>query len=563
MGRIVQHKKAEGGAIMPQAAFPDPGNRKITMTPIDPSQDFIEAFQPLADDAAGLLVKLRVSLPDRPGSLAALATAIAETGANITFFHYDRSVDSSRVAVEARLGRAGDLELFKRSIAGQHAETGTAAAIEEVQVTSADSVLEIKVRLENRPGTLAAFARLLADHDANVIYMLYDEDIDPLAASIAMATKDAAEIDLLLRSMNEQRYHYSVVYRGADEKATANIIGLKLVEKFFLRLKSILPESGVEEVRSLVRSSQELEQDLLRFATEAGNHLEAGEVFEKVLTFASRSRTWTGDRFHARLMPPLNVDGVELLGLRMPTSENVYLFRHDGQMTMIDAGHGIYYDDLKRWLRERGFDPAEITRIFVTHPDTDHAGMSGYFEAEFGTEVFLHPGAEEVIKDRNRAIGATGSLLNLNKYYTRLSERFTECRFPSRPRWFETGAQGELGGFRVLGDFRVGPHDLLILESHGGHTPGLVFFLDKEHGLLFTSDFLIDVPSLQPGERDHLGIYRYLLTNPNRDSAVYRKETQALKELILSIDDDLRRHGGGATILPGHGSYYPAGKLRP
>jgi glyoxylase-like metal-dependent hydrolase (beta-lactamase superfamily II)/glycine cleavage system regulatory protein len=505
----------------------------------------------------GLLAKFRVFLPDRPGSLAGFASAIATAGGNIAFFHYDRSADSSRVVVEVQLADEAGVEALTAALrAGAYGLEIPAAGADEVQITSVENVLEIKVRLENRPGTLAAFARLLAEHDANVIYMLYDEDIDPESADIAMAAKDTAEITALLQAMNERGYYYRVLYRGADEQEAAHVIGLKMVEKFFLRLKKLLPASTVDEVRSLVSSSRDLYQDLVQFYREAGNNLEAGDVFEQVLTFASRSRSWTGDRFTARKMGPLALSGVKLYGFRLPTSENIYLLDDGDELTMIDAGHGIYYEDVKRYLRSQDLDPGKVRRILVTHPDTDHAGMSGYFEQEFGSVVMMHSGSADVIANMNRAHGAAGPLANLNKYYTRLSSRFTECRFPEHPRYFDTADRRTSGQFKIIDELMIGPLRFDVLESRGGHTPGLVFFLEREHGLLFTSDFLLNVPSLSTEEKEHLGIYRYLLTNPNKDSRVYRDETEALKELARNMDRNLRSKGGKFLIFPGHGKYY-------
>ena len=45
-----------------------------------------------------MLLTFRGFLRDRPGSLAAFSSLIAECGDNISFFHYDRSVDSSCVS---------------------------------------------------------------------------------------------------------------------------------------------------------------------------------------------------------------------------------------------------------------------------------------------------------------------------------------------------------------------------------------------------------------------------------------------------------------------------------
>jgi glyoxylase-like metal-dependent hydrolase (beta-lactamase superfamily II)/uncharacterized protein with ACT and thioredoxin-like domain len=511
-----------------------------------------------------LLVKFRIYLPDRPGSLAGFATAIAQAGGNISFFHYDRSTDSCRVAVEVQLDEEDNLGLLLQSLQeNQYGFEGVRGVPDEVLVTAVESVLEVKARLVNKPGSLASFARLLAEHDANVIYMLYDEDIDPESADIAMATTTPQEINALLQAINENEYHYRVMYRGSNEEEASRIIGLKMVEKFFLRLKKLLPSSDVAEIKSLVESSRELYQDLLHFAAEAGNNLEAGDVFETVLTFASRARSRTGENFLATAMRPLRFHNwVTLLGFRLPSSENLYLLRDGDDLTMIDAGHGIYYDDIKRLIRKQGMDPAWVKRIYITHPDTDHAGTSGYFEQEFGTAVIMHPGSADVITHMNRAHGISGSLLNLNKYYTRLSSRFTECRFPSQPRYFSTNEREETGSFWIIDTFKVGPLLFEVLESHGGHTPGLVFYLNREFGLLFTSDFLLNVQSLSPEEKEHLGIYRYLLTSPNSDSRVYKEETAALKEMMFSLDGALRTHGGQGYIFPGHGDYYPVSGLK-
>lgn len=511
-----------------------------------------------------LLVKFRIYLPDRPGSLAGFATTIAHAGGNISFFHYDRSTDSSRVAVELQLEGEDSLSILLQSLQeNQYGFESVRDGPDEVLVTAVESILEIKVRLVNRPGSLASFARLLAEHDANVIYMLYDECIDPESADIVMATANPQEVNVLLRAVNEDGYHYRVVYRGSNEQEAAHIIGLKMVEKFFLRLKKLLTSSDVAEIKSLVESSRELYQDLVHFAAEAGNNLEAGDVFETVLTFASRARSRTGDKFSATAMRPLRFHNwVTLLGFRLPSSENFYLLRDGDDLTMIDAGHGIYYEDIKRLIRQQGMDPAWVRRIYVTHPDTDHAGTSGYFEQEFGTAVFMHPGSADVITHMNRAHGTSGSLLNLNKYYTRLSSRFTECRFPSLPRYFSTNEREETGSFWIINTFKVGPLLFEVLESHGGHTPGLVFYLNREFGLLFTSDFLLNVRSLSPEEKEHLGIYQYLLTSPNSDSRVYKEETAALKEMMFSLDRALRAHGRQGYIFPGHGDYYPVAGLK-
>ncbi|MBZ0155391.1 MAG: hypothetical protein K8I29_04145 [Alphaproteobacteria bacterium] len=115
--------------------------------------------------------------------------------------------------------------------------------------------------------------------------------------------------------------------------------------------------------------------------------------------------------------------------------------------------------------------------------------------------------------------------------------------------------RGTLGKFRRIESFSVGPLLFEVFESHGGHAPGQVFCLNREYGLLFTSDFLLNVPSLSPEEREHLSLCRYLLTNPNSNSPVYREETAALRGIVSALDEVLRPLGRFTRVFPGHADY--------
>jgi len=505
-----------------------------------------------------LLIKFRVFLKDKPGSLAAFSSLIAEYSGNISFFHYDRAVDSSRVVVEVQMQRQNDLDaLFSALNAKKYAFEKIRATKEDIQITAIENILEIRARLINRPGALASFARLLKKHHANVIYMFYDEDIDPEAANIAMAAKDPGEINDLLNSLNSEGYYYRVLYRGSDKKEVEHLIGLKLVEKFFMRLRKLLSDSDTKEVKALVESSVELSDDLVQFYAEAGNNLEAVDVFEKVLALASLSRSHVGRRFSPVEMPPLKIgDRVKLYGFRLPTSENIYVFQLDGDLTMIDCGYGIYYEDIKKLFRKKGWDPAELKRIFVTHADADHAGTAGYFAEEFGTKVYMHPASKQVIAGDNRAYGVSGKLSDLNKFYTRLVNRFTNCRFTEKPEYFSSSVAGKAGAFNIIDAFSIGDLHFEVLESLGGHIPGNVFFLNRKYGLIFTADYMLNVKSLSAENRDTLNVYKYLLISPNSNGLVFREEMAALQGLMLKVNSEVRKSGRSALIFPGHGEYY-------
>ena len=229
---------------------------------------------------------------------------------------------------------------------------------------------------------------------------------------------------------------------------------------------------------------------------------------------------------------------------------------------MIDAGYGIYYDDIKKLLKGKKWDLSGLKRIFITHADADHAGTSGYFADEFGTQVFMHSAGKDVIAGDNRAFGHAGKLSNLNKYYTRLVNRFTNCRFPRKAGYFGSSVLDRAGAFNVIDRFLIGDLQFEVLESHGGHVPGNVFFLNREYGLLFTADYLLNIKSLTEGDRNALNVYKYLLISPNSNGPLFKQEMAVLQELMKEIDAKVKKQGRSALIFPGHGEYYPLEQAR-
>ncbi|BAW31514.1 amino acid-binding ACT domain protein [Methanothermobacter sp. MT-2] len=496
------------------------------------------------------LCKVRVYVPDRPGSLAKIAGYFADYNINISYFYYNRSEHPNRVLVE---GKSGD-NIF-RSLYQDLLGEGFFRELfqEDLQITTPDNILKVSAYLENKPGTLADFASILKGYDANVTYMVYNEMISENRAEIAFYVEDPREISELARELNDLGYHYNLEYSGADEESD-RIIGLNLVEMFYFKLREILDDKEVDKIKELVNTSKRLSDTLLRFNREAGRNLEAGQVFGNILALAISSRTKMGGAFQYRRLPSLPVGDVLLHAFRPPTGGNIYLLECDGDLVMIDGSYGIYYDNVKVMLDENGLDPSRVDRIYISHADADHAGLSGYFQGEYGSKVFMHPSAKNIIMEDNRAAGSKTPLLELNHYFTVLVNHFTECKFPETWQAYKTKKEGEIGEFPIIDDFKVGDLHFKVLESLGGHIPGQVFFLSEDAGLLFTADYLLYVPSLEGDERRFLNIQRFLMTSTNANSMLFHEEMRKLEEVAKKIDEKTDR---GLLILPGHGDYYP------
>ncbi|UCF87707.1 MAG: MBL fold metallo-hydrolase [Nitrospiraceae bacterium] len=508
-------------------------------------------------DDEPFLGKIRGSLVDRPGSLAAFAGIFSNFGINITFFHYDRSESPNRVLLEVT-GR--DLETFRQAydeLINRNLMDTKTPEHEELQIIDTRNLLKMEVQLENRPGTLALFASVLASHKANVIYMSYNEDVSETSANISLFTRDPEEVDVLLKDLNERGYYFSVVYKGAGQRVIEDVIGLNLTERFFFNLKKLLKTGDIDRLRRVIDSSKKISKTLVRFSNEAGKHFETGNVTTSILAFASASHLKTGNMFRYKRLPPVRAGSVTLHVFRLPTGGNICLLQGRYDTVMIDGGYGLYYEDVKKMFRENKIDPSCISRIYLTHADSDHAGLSGYFAEEFGSEVFLHEEARGILENENRAWGSKTPLIELNHFFTILVNEFTGFRVPEHWKTYKRQSVDGSGELQKVDSFALDDQVYHIVKSLGGHVPGQVFIYGNEAGLFFTADYLLSIESLSPEEREILSYPKFMMTSTNVDSPLFRKEMDLLRVLIGNKDAELRKTGRKALIVPGHGDYYP------
>jgi hypothetical protein len=116
-----------------------------------------------------------VELPNRPGSLAMIAEAVAERGINITGF------------AGATSGELGSVSLTTDD------ESGTRNALGEKGWVYREVPI-VRASLEHRPGALAAAARRLADAGVNIeTVFVSGMDGDKVEVAFGVDTPEAAQ----------------------------------------------------------------------------------------------------------------------------------------------------------------------------------------------------------------------------------------------------------------------------------------------------------------------------------------------------------------------------------
>ncbi|HYF34773.1 MAG TPA: MBL fold metallo-hydrolase [Prosthecobacter sp.] len=73
------------------------------------------------------------------------------------------------------------------------------------------------------------------------------------------------------------------------------------------------------------------------------------------------------------------------------------------ELALIETGPGSTLEALRQAITARGFSPASVRHVFVTHIHLDHAGAAGWFGQQ-GAQIFCHPNAQRHLVDPAKLI---------------------------------------------------------------------------------------------------------------------------------------------------------------
>jgi glyoxylase-like metal-dependent hydrolase (beta-lactamase superfamily II) len=156
---------------------------------------------------------------------------------------------------------------------------------------------------------------------------------------------------------------------------------------------------------------------------------------------------------------------------------NAYLIMEDGSATLIDAGLPGSHRRILRYLSERGYSPARLTRIFLTHSDVDHVGGLAALKRLTGARLYASPIEAGAIVQGKRS-----RLVQPRHFGRRMAMSLIRAMFHAAPAPVD----------ELL-------HDGQTLDGFGGiqvlytpgHTPGHISLFAPKRRVLFSGDSMI------------------------------------------------------------------------
>ncbi|MGN6125226.1 MAG: MBL fold metallo-hydrolase [Humibacter sp.] len=247
-----------------------------------------------------------------------------------------------------------------------------------------------------------------------------------------------------------------------------------------------------------------------------------------------------GGGSHSRLKPL--ADGIWSFPSRFeefpggPDSTGYLIEGGDGMLTVIDPGWNTVHNLAQLLADLSYFGDSRLATVTGTHLHIDHLGLAASLAANTGARMLVHEPELRAMHE--------GPRLAVDAYATwgvppeRRAE--LELRWTNRP--FSHAGEAE-----AIGDGAMLPIAGRHIEAlhTPGHTSGHLCFVDRDAGLLFCGDHVLE--GIRPG----LGLGGFSETNPLTDYL-------ASIERVLELGDvlGLPGHGGPIEDLPAR-----AGKL--
>jgi len=464
------------------------------------------------------------TLPDKTGAFLEASRIILAHGGNMTRASYNKAVDAHTLfldveaeehgldAIEAELTRAGFLQ--------------TAAYVK---------IVLAEIGVPDAPGATIPVLELLAQHRVSISYISSQPASGgTVTLKLGLYIEEPGVIEGLLRKLSEICTVRILDY-DAGEKRLDNTV-------FYLTF--------ADEMRRLLRMTQEQTSEFIYYTNLVMQQLDdkgepPGKTFEYISRFAHFVSEHGGTAYDCRITAQRLTDRVSVTVIEPPCGSNITVLEDEKTraLLVVDGGFSCYARLTMRVLRSV-FPDFDLRRkeMLLTHSDSDHSGISRYFDTVWCSRRTADCFASEHLgqpcpREENP---------NMRPYY-RLSNLICDYVPPELHRLRQLDSQpcDDSQPLSQIGRFSFGDMDFTVLQGNGGHVPGETVLMDDRHRVAITGDDYINIHDCIAPQAEFNRLAPYLARSVNQDSAKYRRILAALKAMM---------DGEGWLLLPGHGA---------
>ncbi len=450
------------------------------------------------------------TMPDRAGAFLRASRIIADLGLNITRVSYNKAIDTHTLFLE---------------VEGSHARLEQAAErLEEIgclqNSMEEGAVLLVEFRLRDTPGSVTAVLELIEQYNFNISYLSSQEN-------------GTAWQQFKMGLFVEQPEQFSQFLNAASLLCPVRVVDYDKAERILDN--SIFYVSFANELAQRLALPEEGRMELVIDANQVMHLLdERGESFHKTFDyirgFGEALASCRGSAFRPRVTEYDYGGDLHLILIEPPCGSNTCILRHQGRYLFIDTSYACYREEMLNLFRRLlpDFDTAPRAAL-ITHADVDHCGLLDLFDT-----VYLSRKSRDSLLMERTSRGGFRERNPLHAPYIRICKALTSYRTaaPETLRVIAGVSAPQNKPLDVIGSWCFGDLTFQAAEGQGGHLPGELVLVERERGLVFTGDILVNIRELTEEQARYNHYAPYLMTSVDTDPVLCAKERRELPHLL-------------------------------
>lgn len=470
------------------------------------------------------------SMPDQAGAFMQASRVIAEYGGNIVRVSYNKAVDPHMLFL--------DVEAEEETLA--EIQTGLLHIGYLKEKIAETRVIEVSIKIPDRPGALLPVLEILFRHEINISYLNSSASGVPYQAfKLGLLIEKPGIIKTLLDEISGL-YPIDIIECESSEDSLDNTV-------FYIRLAGEMRQLlGLDDGQSMqfIAESNRILQSL-----QAGGE-NAGKVFDYIRRFAYFVSGCRGEGFSLDIERLPLSGGVNLYSLQPLCGSNTYVFDTGSEFVLLDTGYAIFAPEMKATF-QRLFPDFENRpkRVYITHADVDHCGLLSFFDT---AHILVNHKSAQSLSRQAEGLPDYRECTELNFGYSKISRIISGYVPPRMDRLevFDSDTPDEHRDLIGIGSMSIGPLPFTIFEGSGGHLSGEMVYACEAAGLLFTGDILVNISGFSKERSEFNSLAPYLMRSVNIDS---EKASQMRRQVTALGEQISKRNGKPCIVCGGHG----------
>ena len=469
-------------------------------------------------------------MPDKSGTFLRAAGIIASHNGNIIRVSYNKAVDLHTLFIDVQASEDNLLQI-------EEDLSDIGYLKKDINETR---VIEVSVKIPDRPGAVLPVLEILNRYDINISYM------NSCAGSTSyqdfkfgLLIEKPRIIKILLDNISRIYPIDILECHSSEENLDNTVVYIRLANEM-QKLLGLSTEKTMEFISESNRILQVLESE--------GEN--AGKVFDHIRRFARWVSSYRGNNFKTNIERINLSDSVTVYSIQPYCGSNTYVLAGRSELLLIDTGFAIYAEEMLLTFRELIPDwDSRAKKVYITHADVDHCGLLSKLK---DTEIIVNQKSAENFQRQAAGLPDYREQTALHLGYSKISQIISGYMVPdvNSLKILDKDTPKEHSSLIPIGSLEIGDLNFIILEGSGGHLYGEMIYACREAGILFTGDILVNISGFSKERAEFNSLAPYLMKSVNVDS----EKAREMRRQVMTLAEEIAKENMKPCIIcGGHG----------